>query len=611
MPEATLGRAAEYAAAILAVAVAALLRAWLEPWLTGALPLATFYGAVAFSVWLGGLGPAVVATVLGYVAANLLFVDTMGPFSLYNPTSFAGLLAYLFSCGLITALGVGMRAAERRGADRQARLERELARRTGAEAQATELRRRLEGVLDSTTDSVYTLNREWRFTYLNPHAERYFGRPREELLGGVIWELFPSLVGSANDREYRRAVAGNTPVHFELLSPLTKRWVEVRGFPSDEGLTVFFRDITAAREASEALRESWTKLKAVLDSVTAIVYVKDLDGRYIMVNRHFCDTLRMPEAHLLGKRDDDLFAEGLAADYRAHDQAVAEGGAPKPFTEQFDHPDGRHDYLSLKFPLRSEAGAIYATGAVCTDITEMKRLEQRLIETDRLKDRFLAVLAHELRQPLQALRYAAEAIRLHTASDHARQPVQVLERQTSHLSALVDDLLDAARIKRGETRIERDVIDLRTAVGNAVDASSPIATSNGQHLVVDLPSAAVHVEGDRTRLQQVFSNLLSNAMRYTPAGGTIRVRMERVNHAVVTRVSDNGPGIAPEVLPNLFELFVHTEGAGLGIGLALVKAIVEMHGGTVAAHSEPGAGAEFEVRLPYVTVPPSPSSAGE
>jgi CheY-like chemotaxis protein len=245
---------------------------------------------------------------------------------------------------------------------------------------------------------------------------------------------------------------------------------------------------------------------------------------------------------------------------------------------------------------------------IALDITERRQAEDALKEVNERKDEFLAMLGHELRNPLAPIRSAAQILRVHgkgnSQLDWARS---VIERQAMHLTRLVDDLLDVSRIVRGQIVLERSPLELREVIQSAVETSRPVILERHHKLEVLMPEEGLQVEGDLTRLAQVVANLLINAAKYTNEGGQIRVEGRREGPQAVVRVSDSGVGIGPSLLPHVFELFTQGERTldrsqgGLGIGLTLVRRIVEMHGGAVEALSDgAGQGSEFIVRLPAI-----------
>jgi signal transduction histidine kinase len=262
---------------------------------------------------------------------------------------------------------------------------------------------------------------------------------------------------------------------------------------------------------------------------------------------------------------------------------------------------GAQDYL-VKGQLQGESLARSIRHAV-----ERKHIEQALKEAERRKNDFLAMLAHELRNPLAPIRNAVEVLKRPTVeSSHVEWARDIIDRQLTQLTHLVDDLLDVSRITHGKIVLKLECLDLSAVIAQAVEASRPLIATRRHKLSVTLPSEPLQVEGDSVRLTQVFSNLLDNAAKYTPDGGHIRVGVTAEgDQDAVIRVLDNGVGISADALPHVFDLFTQTERSldraegGLGIGLNLVKQLVEMHGGQAEVHSLGlGQGCEFVVRLP-------------
>jgi signal transduction histidine kinase/CheY-like chemotaxis protein len=252
---------------------------------------------------------------------------------------------------------------------------------------------------------------------------------------------------------------------------------------------------------------------------------------------------------------------------------------------------------------------------------EVRSLLRRQAEADRRKDEFLALLAHELRNPLGPIRHAAKILRAKTPSPSELQwATSIIDRQAEHMSRLVEDLLDVSRISRGTIELRRERVDLAVVLKAAVEASAATVDKAGHRLKLTLPAQPLYVDGDSTRLTQVVANLVDNAAKYTDPGGRISVDAAREGDAAVIRVEDNGIGIAPELLPRIFDMFMqagHTlerSQGGLGVGLSLVERLIELHGGTVSARSAgPGTGSEFTIRLPVAgrTQQPLPRSAAD
>jgi CheY-like chemotaxis protein/nitrogen-specific signal transduction histidine kinase len=254
--------------------------------------------------------------------------------------------------------------------------------------------------------------------------------------------------------------------------------------------------------------------------------------------------------------------------------------------------------------------------AVVLDIDSRKRAEQALQEADRRKDEFLAMLAHELRNPLAPISNALQIMKMPGVNAEAgRRAREIMERQVQHLVRLVDDLLDVSRVMRNRIQLRKERVDLATVLTRAVETAQPLIDGHGHQLSVSVPAPPVFVEGDPVRLAQVVGNLLLNAAKYTDQAGRIWLTGERFGGEAIIRVRDTGVGIDAELLPRIFDLFTQADRSlarsqgGLGIGLTVVKHLVQMHGGSVSAGSAgPGQGSEFVIRLP--ALPPEPRGEG-
>jgi PAS domain S-box-containing protein len=367
-----------------------------------------------------------------------------------------------------------------------ARRREEAARREAIEQTEQQALAERAALLESITDAFYALDRDCRFTYLNQRAVDHFGATRERLLGQVVWDVFPVTRGTVFQQEYERALQQQRSVSFETVSPLSNRWLEVRAYPTQQGLTVYFRDVNDRKLAEEQLRQA-----------------------------------------------------------------------------------------------------------------------------DQRKNEFLAILAHELRNPLAPLRNGLHILKLRADADPTvSQTVNMMDRQMTHLVRLVDDLLDVSRITRGKLELRQRKVLLTEILDHAMESVRAFIESHRHQLSVEIRARNLLVDGDPDRLAQVFSNLLSNAAKYTEAGGHITLSLDHENDEAVIAVQDNGVGIPPHALEQVFDMFSQVRSGevrgaeGLGIGLSLVRTLVQMHSGTVRAFSDgPGRGARFTVRLPLAEEP--------
>ncbi len=481
--------------------------------------------------------------------------------------------------------------------------------------------------------------RRW-FTYISAGVERLLGvTPAEALadanaLYGLVHEEDRPRV-AAQEETARRDLA---PFDCEFRSWTRGgdvRWVHARSAPRrlPTGQTVWegiIMDVTDRKRAeadlarltaeSDHLRRLY---ETALSNTIDFNYTFDLDGRFTYVNESLLALWGKETHEAVGKNFFDLdYLPTLADRLQRQIRQVIDTRQPLRDETAYTSRLGTREYEYIFVPVFEAGGAVEAVAGSTRDITDRKALEvklrdqaEQLRQADRRKDEFLAMLAHELRNPLAPIRNAAQVIRLlGTTEPNVQRSTELIERQVQHMTRLVDDLLDVSRITSGKIKLQKEPVELAAVVARAVETVRPLIEARRHQLAVALPPEAVRLEADPTRLAQVVANLLTNAAKYTDEAGGIWLTAEREGETVVVCVRDSGVGIPGEMLPKVFDLFTQVDGSlarsegGLGIGLTLVKSLTELHGGTVAAKSEgPGRGSEFVVRLPVLQTPHAPN----
>ncbi|MFO0928583.1 MAG: PAS domain S-box protein [Gemmataceae bacterium] len=356
--------------------------------------------------------------------------------------------------------------------------------------------------------------------------------------------------------------------------------------------------VTAESERRRRLYET------ILASIADFVYVFSLDHHILYANPALVAMWGVADP--VGKTFLEIGYEPWhAAMHEREIDQVRQTRRPIRGEVPFTGTGGRRIYDYIFVPVFGADGEVEAVAGTTRDVTERKAMEDVLREADRKKDEFIALLAHELRNPLAPIRNGLQVLRLAGPGPETDRTREMMDRQLTHLVRLVDDLLDVSRISRNKMELRRSRVALADVVASAVETASPPIEAAGHRLTVTLPPAPVYLNADLTRLAQVFSNLLTNSAKYTPPGGRIDLTAELHDGQVAVAVRDTGIGVPPAALPTLFDMFSQVDRSierttgGLGIGLALVKGLVDMHGGTVSAHSDgDGRGSTFTVTLP-------------
>jgi signal transduction histidine kinase len=590
-----------------ALAVALLVRWLLDPWLHELWAAALIFGAVAVAVWYGGYRQAIVIALVGYVASDLLFMSPHGAPSLATPPGLLGALLYSVSAGFIIALG---HRARRAGAEARAAAELLGRALSGARMAAWEWDVKADVLrLSENTPDLFAAGREFR--------------PSRRLLARIHPDD-----RQAHLRAVRDALRRDDKIEygFRIVRPDgTIVWIESRGDVTRDarGRATLIRgivvDVSERSAAQEALREAERRLQvsqdlaphgyAVLDPVRSGGRIVDFSVAYI--NDAGAAMARLDRGVIVGRRVLEVFPGVASTLLFERLRQCCETGRPSDFEVGYPNESGGAWYRYLLARVDGSVAASFI------DITSTKRLEdelrrraEALKEADKRKNEFLAVLAHELRNPLAPVATSLQILKRIGGDARTSRTLEVMDRQLAQIVHLIDDLLDISRIEQGKTTLHRAVVQLQDAVAQGLDTAEPHIRAKAHELEVDMTPVPLHVHADPIRIAQVVANLLNNAAKYTHSHGRIRLALRSESGCAMITVEDNGIGIPQDKLKSIFDLFVQVDrssdnaGGGLGLGLTLAKNLVEIHGGTIEAKSDGlGRGSTFEVRLPLVVEP--------
>lgn len=477
---------------------------------------------------------------------------------------------------------------------------------------------RFRTIFEESNDIILTADLQQRITSCNPAMMAILELEPHEIIGHNI-------SGFAVGDHFQKTSAmlaqklregGSTRYEVEIRSRSGKRMTwevnsrltfDAAGKPT--GLHAIARDVTDKREAHNALLTSEARFRAAVNAVSGIVWTTNASGKMEGEQPAWTAlTGQSPREYLGDGWFTAVHPEDRQPTMYAWQQAVA-GRRTLVLEHRVRRHDGQWRLFSIRaIPVLDVEGAVREWVGVHTDITERKRAEDALREADQRKDEFLAMLAHELRNPLAPIRTAAQVLKLSASAEpRVIRTSEIIVRQVEHMTEIVDDLLEVSRVTRGLIALDRKRINLKEVIAAAAEQCQPAMEGRNQTLTMSVPDELVEVDADAIRLVQIFSNLIGNAVKYTGEHGSIQlVVVPSIDHVRIS-IRDTGDGIAPELLPRVFDLFTQADRSiarsqgGLGLGLALVKRLVELHGGTVEARSEGlGCGSEFVVCLPRV-----------
>jgi PAS domain S-box-containing protein len=519
-----------------------------------------------------------------------------------------------------------------------------LARETAARTEEARARREIETILESITDGFFAVDRDWRFTYVNREAERLLQRPRGELVGRCVWDEFPAAVGARFEREYRRAAEESTTAQFEARYPPLDAWFDVRAYPTADGLSVYFSNVTARKRAEERLRESEERYRLLADLIPQYIWTTDANGYHRYFSRRWYEFT----GTTLEETEGDGWLRFIHPDDRERTIACwkrsLETGEPYSIEYRFQNVDGEYRWFwGQAMPQRDASGAIAGWFGTLTDVSERKRAEEereRLLDREQearaeaeerreelervteSRTRLMRGFSHDVKNPLGAADGYAQLLEDGILGELSEKQVESVERIRRSIQVslhLIHELLELARAESGQIELEPVPTDVAELAREAAEDFRAQATASGLALEVRADEA-LSTETDPMRVRQILSNLLSNAVKYTPEG---RITVEaglrtdegghRAGDRIALRVADTGPGIPVEKRETIFQEFTRLDPEaqhGAGVGLAISRRIARLLGGDITVESEVGRGSAFTLWLPLERAESSAHESG-
>lgn len=458
-------------------------------------------------------------------------------------------------------------------------------------------------ILEYMNDGFVAFDTQWRYVYVNATAEAILQQEREDLLGYGVREVFPSIATTLFAEKCLRAVKMGEVTEFESYHESLQRWIHVRACPVPGGLFTYFHDITANKLVNQQVDET---LAFLVESAPFGFGFFDMDLRFRHVNKQMTRIHnKSKEEHLGRKLGEILSRDNLSIESNEivrivqgvldNDQPVINleiSGIPQPETGEVKH------WQVSYYPVHSLTGETLGVSTYVLDITERKILEQR-------KDDFINMASHELKTPLTALKTMVQMLKKRLVKQDLHELVPSVIRmdcQIDTLTKLVTELLDVSKMRAGNLEYADALVDINELLRDLIETLQPGAP---QHQIILAGQTCRPVHGDKDRLEQVFTNLLTNAIKYSPEADRVSLHIDTCESAVIVRVRDYGIGIPKDVQKHIFERFYRVQRVrdnnfpGLGMGLYIVEAIVKRHGGQITVESEEGEGSTFSVTLPY------------
>lgn len=625
-----------YAVAVFATAIVAIIQYLLLPLFTGSPPLLLFLLGVALAAWQGGFGAGFLATVLSTLSAIFYLIEPYQSWQIFEEKEWLRAMLLLIVGGVLGLMISLLRSGERKALlevlRQKERLEREIVERQKAEqalnaahAEVVNERNRLEAIMETLPVGVAILDAQGGIIGANRAVDQVWDAPCPPVRSVDDYTVFKAWWADTgkpvqpDEWAPAQVLKKGEPVVGQLVEIL--RFDGVRASIHNSaapirdasgriaGAAVVVMDISESVKREQALRESEERYRLAIDAAQMGTWDWDLESHKVVGNARHAALFGYPPKETV--MDEHMISDRIHPEDLPLVSAAVDEARDHQFRYDCDFrivwPDGSVRWVSSigEFHYNAQGTPVRMIG-VLRDITDRKRAEEALREADRQKNEFIAMLGHELRNPLAPIRNAVQVMRkLDTHDPKLQWARDVVDRQLDHLVRLVNDLLDVSRIVQGKLTLQTTLVDLAKVVTQAVETSQPLIDSRHHTLSVTMPEEPIYLEGDEVRLVQVISNLLDNAAKYTMEGGHIWLTAVAENGKAIISIRDTGEGISSALMPHLFDAFTQAtrtldrRQGGLGLGLMIVQKIVEMHGGQVEVKSEGlGKGSEFVIRLP-------------
>lgn len=470
---------------------------------------------------------------------------------------------------------------------------------------------KLESLLAASPIGIAFIDRDLRFMRINDALAEVTGRSPADHIGRTVGEVLPDFASRLEPLLRRIIDTGEPALNLEMAKPgpteAETRWFVANYFPVKNGVGHItgvggmVLETTATRRAQDALQDERSRLQSIVEHAPAAIWVKDAGGRIVLANSRLAAALGHPLENIIGRRSAEVLPPDVAAEHEAHDALVLREQRAVEVEEVAPSTSGLRTFLSIKFPIPGNPPLV---GGIATEITDRKRIEEELRLAVRTREDLLAVVSHDLRNPLGTLQLGASFLLAEYGHDHrTRRHIEVIQRSCARMESLIDDLLDIANIRAGRFSVELRPQIADEVLAEAIELQEPLAIEKGIELVRVSSLDAVMMQCDRDRILQVFGNLIGNALKFCRAGDKVTVEATVEGECVRFAITDTGPGISPEALPNLFDpYFSGSEHAkhGSGLGLYIVRGIIKGHHGSIAVDSTLGKGATFSFKLPVV-----------